>query len=73
MLVLEDRQRRIDAWKAAVDKIAELPENKALLAEFKKNNKRNFPEKDLFYRNAEKSKNTPDPKEFGFRDAGRLK
>ena len=71
VLVLEDRQRRIDAWKAAVDKIAELPENKAMLAEFKKNNKKNFPEKDLFYRNAEKLKNTPDPKEFGFRDAGR--
>jgi hypothetical protein len=71
VLVLEDRQRRIDQWKAAVDKVAELPENKAMLAEFKKNNKKNFPEKDLFYRNAEKLKNTPDPKEYGFRDAGR--
>ena len=71
VLVMEDRQRRIDAWKAAVDKVAELPENQAMLPEFKKNNKKNFPEDQLFYRNAEKLKNTPNPKDYGFRDAGR--
>ena len=74
IITLDERQKRIDEWKAAVDKIAELPQNKAMLAEFKKNakKKKNSSDKELFYINSAKLKGAPDPQDYGFRDAGRI-
>ncbi|MDG2381097.1 MAG: DUF1592 domain-containing protein [Pirellulaceae bacterium] len=67
---MEEEHERFMRWKAGVDKAAATPENLAKIAELSKTTPRiNNPTRFYYYANL--LEGTPDPKDFGFRDAQR--
>ncbi|MEE2641354.1 MAG: DUF1592 domain-containing protein [Planctomycetota bacterium] len=65
---IEERQKRFAQWKKGVDEAAKSPENQAIIAEIRKTD-RLIDHPNRFYTFADRLKGTPDPKDFGFRDA----
>ena len=67
---LEEEHERFMRWKAGVDKAAATPANQAKIAELSKKNPR-IKNPTFLYYYANLLEGTPDPKDFGFRDAQR--
>lgn len=71
---LEETNERFMAWKSGVDKAAEAPENKEIVAAILQENPnldlKAWPSASafLFYRHASRLKGIPDPRSFGFKD-----
>jgi hypothetical protein len=72
MATLEEAHQRYLLWKAEVDKIAFLPENKEALAQIRKkydlDDSVALKDNLRLYQNTNLLKNTPDATKFGFRD-----
>ena len=74
MRQMEEAYDRFMRWKAGVDKAADAPENRKIMAKILRENPKfelsAFPAASgfLFYRHAHKLIGAPDPKKFGFRD-----
>ena len=65
---IEERQKRFGLWKKGVDEAARTPENQAIIAEIRKTD-RLIDHPNRFYTFADRLKDTPDPRDFGFSDA----
>ena len=65
---IEERQERFQQWKKGVDEAARTPENQAIIAEIRKTD-RLIDHPNRFYTFADRLKDTPDPRDFGFSDA----
>ncbi|QEG43200.1 DUF1592 domain-containing protein [Roseimaritima ulvae] len=65
---IEERQERFARWKKGVDEAARTPENQAIIAEIRKTD-RLIDHPNRFYTFADRLKDTPDPRDFGFSDA----
>ena len=67
---MEEEHERFMRWKAGVDKAVATPENQAKIQELSRTNPRINDPARLYY-SANLLAGTPDPKDFGFRDAQR--
>lgn len=64
----EERQKRFGLWKKGVDEAAKTAENQAIIAKIRKTD-RLIDHPNRFYTFADRLKDTPNPREFGFSDA----
>ena len=65
---IDEAQIRYQQWKTEVDRIKDSPENKAIIAEIAKTDKRVL-HPHLFYQSADRLTGSPNAKDFGFRDS----
>ena len=67
---IEERQERFKRWKKGVDKAAKTPENQAIISEIRRKN-RLIDHPNRFYTFADRLKDTPNPRDFGFTDSAK--
>ena len=67
---IEERQERFKRWKKGVDEAAKTPENQAIISEIRKKN-RLIDHPNRFYTFADRLKDTPNPRDFGFTDSAK--
>lgn len=67
---IEEQQKRFARWKKGVDEAAKTPENQAIIAEIRKTN-RLIDHRNRFYTFADRLKDTPNPRDFGFVDSAK--
>ncbi|MDP6353884.1 MAG: DUF1587 domain-containing protein [Planctomycetota bacterium] len=67
---IEERQERFERWRKGVDEAAKTPENQAIISEIRKTD-RLIDHPNRFYTFADRLKDTPNPRDFGFVDSAK--